>query len=246
MSQWEMAQRSVSGFRKDRRMRACASPCQLGRAHACQWCLKPHHKDWCQTNAAVAARTKVLEWVEAVHNYPLQFKSRELSPVSVGSTAQWRADANGAGNRLGRPKMLSTPSQGVRPHSSFSKSLPGQAGLHFHFSCTFLGSEFSRHGLEKTSWTMCVSPDARNRFKQSIGCTALLFPSRILPAGKTHRFCWPTPTRKGSRRSSKWCIAGKPVLEHHESSRLSFVGSHGVFLVFTFARRKVNRPGPNC
>ena len=37
---------------------ACASLCQQGRAHACQWCQEPHRNEQCQTDAAVAARTK--------------------------------------------------------------------------------------------------------------------------------------------------------------------------------------------
>ena len=130
---------------------------------------------------------------------------------SVGCTAQERTGVFGAGGPPGRKhgavsfgavnfvaEILAT--------LVFSNRLRKQADFPFHFASRFLGSEFLRPA--RRSWTICVSPGLRNVSWKSVGCTVLQFLSRTLPAGKTHRFCWPTPPPKGSRHSSRFGIAG--------------------------------------
>ena len=107
------------------------------------------------------------------------------SPVSVGFTARERTDESGAEDAESSATFVF-----VEPTArTGGLSIPLPAG----------SWDPSFQSWEKTSWTMCFAPDACKGFKKSSGCTALLFPSRILSAGKTHRFRWPTPPRKDSR-----------------------------------------------
>ena len=72
----------------------------------CQWCLEPHRNDRCQTDAAVAVRTKGV----GKGGGTLRLSTPVPAPRVAGTNRRARETA------WEDLTMLLTPSQGIRPH----------------------------------------------------------------------------------------------------------------------------------
>ena len=123
---------------------ACASPCQQGRAHACQWCVEPHSNEQCETDAEVAARTKV-EWVPSRKLLVAHRARNELACCDTATT--WE-------NRVLSVLFCC----GKFGHSCFFEPLAKTGRLVHPTSPAVSWDPSSCGSRERTSWTICVSP----------------------------------------------------------------------------------------